>query len=75
MLIRNFSHNGLQRLSDEGQTKGVPAACVKKLRRMFAFLDSMESENELRRLPLWSAHQLKGDRKGTWSFHVTVTGV
>ncbi len=53
------------------QTKGVPAACVKKLRRMLALLDAMESENELRNLSLWKTHQLKGDRKGTWSFHVT----
>jgi len=71
MLIRNFSHKGLQRLYDEGQTKGVPAACLKKLRRMLAFLDAMDSENELRNLSLWKTHQLKGDRKGTWSFHVT----
>ena len=32
---------------------------------------SMGGESELRRLPFWGAHQLKGDRKGTWSFHVT----
>lgn len=71
MEIRSFSHKGLQRLYDEGQTKGVPAASAKKLRRMFAFLDSMTQENELRALPLWNAHELKGDRKGTWSFQVT----
>jgi proteic killer suppression protein len=26
---------------------------------------------ELRALPLWKAHALTGDRKGTWSLHVT----
>ena len=71
MKIRSFSHKGLQRLYDEGQTKGVPAASAKELRRMLAFLESMTQENELRALPLWNAHELKGDRKGTWSLHVT----
>lgn len=44
---------------------------MKKLRRMLTFLDAMGGEDELHNFPLWKAHQLKGDRKGTWSFHVT----
>ena len=31
----------------------------------------MENPDELRALPLWKAHILTGDRKGTWSLHVT----
>jgi proteic killer suppression protein len=31
----------------------------------------METEQELRALPGWRAHQLTGDRKGTRSLHVT----
>ena len=31
----------------------------------------MEDPEELRGLPLWKAHVLTGDRKGTWSLHVT----
>jgi proteic killer suppression protein len=69
--IRNFSHKGLQRLYDDEQTKGLPADCVNKLRRMFAVLDRLTSEEQLYRLPVWHAHELKGRRKGTWSFHVT----
>lgn len=38
---------------------------------MLTFLDAMEGAEELRGLPTWKAHVLKGDRKGTWSLHVT----
>ena len=31
----------------------------------------MEAEDELYALPVWGAHRLTGDRKGTWSLHVT----
>jgi toxin HigB-1 len=31
----------------------------------------MEREEELRMIPSWKAHQLAGDRKGTWSLFVT----
>ncbi len=42
-----------------------------KLRRMISFLQDMEGEDELRRVPSWKAHQLTGNRKGTWSLFVT----
>ena len=31
----------------------------------------MENADELHAISLWKAHQMKGDRKGTWSLHVT----
>jgi proteic killer suppression protein len=31
----------------------------------------MEDAGELRDIPSWKAHQLTGDRKGTWSLTVT----
>ena len=31
----------------------------------------MEHEAELRGVPSWKAHQLTGDRKGSWSLFVT----
>ena len=31
----------------------------------------MEKEAELKAVPSWKAHQLTGDRKGTWSLSVT----
>jgi proteic killer suppression protein len=71
MRIRNFVHKGLKRLYEEDGARGVPAEAVDKLRKMLAFLDDMEDEEELRALPNWKAHTLTGDRKGTWSLSVT----
>jgi len=44
---------------------------VKKLNNMLGFLQDMESLDELKALPMWKVHQMKGDRKGTWSLSVT----
>ncbi len=71
MKIRNFIHKGLQRFYTDGSTKGLPSDSVDKLRKMLAYLDNMEAPEELRALAAWKAHKLTGDRKGTWSLHVT----
>jgi toxin HigB-1 len=69
--ICNFVHKGLKRLYAEDSTKGVPPDAADKLRKMFAFLDDIEAAEELRSIPSWKAHVLTGDRKSTWSLHVT----
>lgn len=71
MKIRDFVHKGLKRLYEEDNAKGVPAESADKLRKMLAFLDGMDDEEELYTLPTWKAHKLTGDRKGTWSLSVT----
>jgi proteic killer suppression protein len=71
MRVRNFSHKPLRRFYQEGLTKGLPADAVTKLRAMFAVLDQMKDAEELKAWPLWKVHTLTGDRKGTWSLHVT----
>jgi toxin HigB-1 len=71
MRIRDFAHKGLKRLYEEDNAKGVPAESAGKLRKMLAFLDAMNDEEELYLLPSWKAHKLSGDRKGTWSLSVT----
>ena len=71
MRIRSIVHKGLRRLYEENSPKGLSADTVDKLRKMLAFLDVMENPEELHSLPLWKAHVLTGDRKGTWSLHVT----
>jgi proteic killer suppression protein len=38
---------------------------------MISFLQDMEKEAELKTVPSWKAHQLTGDRKGTWRLAVT----
>ena len=69
--IRSVSHTGLRRLYLADQAKGLPADAADKLRKMFAFLQDMGDVNELRTLPAWKAHLMTGNRKGTWSLHVT----
>jgi len=69
--VRNFVHKGLKRLYAEDSAKGVPPDSADKLRKMLAFLDGMESPEELRALSTWKAHTLAGDRRGTWSLSVT----
>jgi proteic killer suppression protein len=69
--IRNFEHKGLKQLYVDDITKRVPPDSVDKLRKMLAFLDSMQDPDELLLLPAWKAHTLTGDRKGAWSLTVT----
>ncbi len=71
MRIRTFAHAGLRRLYRADHTKGLPPDAVDKLRKMLAFLQDMETVDELRTLPAWKAHRLKGARTGTWALHVT----
>jgi len=71
MKIRSFAHKGLKRLYEEDSPRGVLPDSAGKLRKMLAFLDSMEDESELGLLPGWKAHRLSGDRKCIWSLSVT----
>ncbi|MBB3964944.1 type II toxin-antitoxin system RelE/ParE family toxin [Rhizobium metallidurans] len=71
MRIRNIPHKGLRRFVVDDDTSGLQPAVVGKLRRMVSYLQDMQTEDELRVVPSWKAHQLTGDRKGTWSLFVT----
>ena len=71
MRIGNVIHKGLRRLIENDDRTGVQADLVDKIRRMVAFLQDMQNENELRQIPSWKAHQLSGNRRGTWSLFVS----
>lgn len=71
MKIRSVKHKGLRRLFENDDASGLPARFVDKIRNILAFLQDMEHEEELRSVPSWKAHQLAGERKGTWSLFVT----
>jgi proteic killer suppression protein len=71
MKIRNVIHRRLRRFIEDDDASGLQPAVVAKLKRMISFLQDMEREDELRTVPSWKAHQLTGDRKGTWSLFVT----
>ncbi len=71
MRIRNVLHKGLRRLIVDDDASGISPELVGKVRRMVAFLQDMENESQLRQVPVWKAHVLTGNRKGTWSLFVS----
>ena len=71
MNIRNVKHKGLRRLFEDDKSAGLPARFVDKISKILAFLQDMESAEELQTVPTWKAHQLTGDRNGAWSLFVT----
>jgi len=44
---------------------------MEKVRNIVSFLQEMQTVQELSDVPSWKAHQLTGNRKGTWSLNVT----
>ena len=71
MKIRNAVHRGLRRFIQRNDPSGLAPAVVEKVRNLLTFLQEMDDPQELRDVPSWKAHQLTGDRKGTWSLTVT----
>ena len=71
MRIRNVIHRGLKRFIERDDASRLPPATVEKVRNIVSFLQEIQDAQELRDVPSWKAHQLTGDRKGTWSLNVT----
>lgn len=71
MKIRNVVHRGLRRFIERDDTSGLAPNVVEKVRNILTFLQEMEDAQELRSIPHWKAHRFAGERKGTWSLHVT----
>ncbi len=71
MQINSIRHKALRRFAETGSPKGLPAGSVDRLRNMLAYIDAIDSAEELRVPPNFGAHRLTGDRKGEWSLFVT----
>jgi len=71
MRIRNVIHRGLKRFIERDDSSGLPPPVVERVRNIVTFLQEMQDVHELADVPGWRAHQLTGDRKGTWSLTVT----
>ena len=71
MQIESIRHKALGRFAETGSAKGLPSEVVDRLRRMVAYIDAIETVEELRVPPNFGAHQLTGDRKGEWALFVT----
>lgn len=71
MQIESVRHKALRRFIETGKPKGLDAGVAGRLLKMIAYLIAIEERDELRAPPNWGAHELTGDRDGTWSLTVT----
>jgi proteic killer suppression protein len=69
-MIQTFKSKALQNLLRENFNKGVPANLEKKFRIRLEVIDSALMVDDIK-LPGYDLHELKGDRKGTWSIKVS----
>jgi proteic killer suppression protein len=69
-VIKDFKHKGLEKFFLTGSKVGVQAAHVSKLRLVLGRLHASTSPRDMN-LPGLYLHELKGDRKGTWSVRVS----
>jgi toxin HigB-1 len=69
-MIKTFRNKALERLLKEGNTKGVPNDLEKRIRVRLEAIDSAAVIDDLR-IPGYDLHELKGDRKETWSIKVS----
>ncbi len=71
MEIESIRHKALRNFAETGSTKGLNANIIDRLRNMLSFLTAIATVEKLLTPPNFGAHQLTGDRAGTWSLTAT----
>ena len=71
MKIVSIKHKALEGLWRNDETRGLPMDQVKRLRAGLALLSAVPHMQALATVPGWRLHELKGNRRGTWSMSVT----
>jgi proteic killer suppression protein len=69
-MIRSFSHKGLERYFEDGTPRGIPVQQMNRIRLILGRLHASTSPQDMG-LPGLHLHELKGQRRGTWSVRVT----
>ncbi len=69
VTIKTFKHKGLKALFETGITKKIQAAHAKKIILILDRLDAASEPKDMN-YPGSDFHELKGNRKGTYSVHV-----
>ncbi len=69
-MIQTFKNKALEKLLKETNKKGIPQNLEKKLKIRLEVIDAAEIIEDIR-LPGYDLHELKGDRKGTWSIKIS----
>jgi toxin HigB-1 len=68
-VIRSIRHNGLKRLYEDDDSRGVVGEHTVKLRDILARLDAAGTVTDMD-LPGFRLHPLKGELKGFWAVTV-----
>ena len=68
-MIRTFKSAALKRYWNEGRPKGLPAQDLKRIRRILSSLGAATAPEDMD-LHGYKFHELKGNRRGTYSVTV-----
>jgi len=71
MIIGKIRHKGLRLLYEDDDPRGVPSASAAKIKRILSALEYADDLEQLKTIPAWKLHQLKGSRAGDYSLSVT----
>lgn len=69
-MIRTFRHLGIRSLFLKGDSKHLDATYVKRIKILLDALDSAKAVHDMN-FTGTHLHELKGNRKGTWSVRVS----
>lgn len=69
-MIQTFQNKALEKLLKENISKGIPKELEKKIRIRLEVIDSALIIDDIR-LPGYDLHELRGDRKETWSIKIS----
>ena len=69
-MIQTFKNKALERLLKGNNAKGIPKELEKRIRVRLEVIDSATAIDDIR-IPGYDLHQLKGDRRETWSIKVS----
>jgi proteic killer suppression protein len=69
-VITGFKHKGLEKFFTKGIKSGIQAKHAERLRLILGRLNASTCPRDMN-LPGLNLHELRGDRKGTWSVKVS----
>lgn len=69
-MIKTLRHKGLKELFEKGRSSAVAPTLVNRLSIVLDYLDGAETPYDMNVSGL-RLHELKGNRKGTWSVTVS----
>ncbi|MBM4122788.1 MAG: peptidase [Nitrospira sp.] len=69
-MIVSFNHKGLERFFATGSKAGIQPQHAERLRLILGRLAASTNPKDMN-LPGLGLHELRGDRKGTWSVKVS----